>query len=288
MAKSSGFFGLRRGSTKSLTFSVLKGAQITKDRVTDVANPKTMSQTEQRIPFAQAVKFYKHAIAQLYRFAFQDKKAKESDYNAFIRHNVARACSVSLDNYKNNNYPSIGNYLMSAGDLVQADYNNNTSNFLLNVGTASGAVSTIGALTPVIKAKYPTLVDGDIVTFVLLTTSVGDDYELTEQKAPKMRIIQFVLDAESTVTLQSLGFTNMQSNDNVLMVSDMPTDAAWAGCVIFSRNTENGLRVSNAELAGETIWNNIIEGKSSIVAKKADAIDWGAKDMAILQGALAE
>ena len=33
MAKSSGYFGLRRGSTKSHTFSVLNGKQITKDRV---------------------------------------------------------------------------------------------------------------------------------------------------------------------------------------------------------------------------------------------------------------
>lgn len=33
MAKSSTYFGLRRGSTKSLTFSVADGKQITKDRV---------------------------------------------------------------------------------------------------------------------------------------------------------------------------------------------------------------------------------------------------------------
>lgn len=36
MAQSKGFFGLRKGSTKSLTFSVLDGKQITKDRVYDV------------------------------------------------------------------------------------------------------------------------------------------------------------------------------------------------------------------------------------------------------------
>ena len=32
MAKSPNFFGLRRGSTKSQTFSVVDGNQITKDR----------------------------------------------------------------------------------------------------------------------------------------------------------------------------------------------------------------------------------------------------------------
>ena len=48
MAKSKSFFGLRKGSTKTLTFSVLDGQQITKDRVTDVKNPRSKAQMEQR------------------------------------------------------------------------------------------------------------------------------------------------------------------------------------------------------------------------------------------------
>jgi len=58
MAKSDGFFGLRRGSTKSLTFAVNEGVQITKDRVTDVRNPRTASQMLQRMCLATAGKFY--------------------------------------------------------------------------------------------------------------------------------------------------------------------------------------------------------------------------------------
>lgn len=49
MAKSKGFFALRKGSTKSLTYSVLDGMQITKDRVYDVKNPRTESQMRQRM-----------------------------------------------------------------------------------------------------------------------------------------------------------------------------------------------------------------------------------------------
>ena len=48
MAKSKSFFGLRTGSTKSLTFQVYRGQQITKDRVTKVANPRSTLQMEQR------------------------------------------------------------------------------------------------------------------------------------------------------------------------------------------------------------------------------------------------
>lgn len=48
MAKSSTFFGLRRGSTKSLTFQIADGKQITKDRVSVVKNPRSQAQMVQR------------------------------------------------------------------------------------------------------------------------------------------------------------------------------------------------------------------------------------------------
>lgn len=58
MAKSKGFFGLRRGSTKSLTFSIYNGAQVTKDRIAFMSNPQTYDQGSQRALFAAAAKFY--------------------------------------------------------------------------------------------------------------------------------------------------------------------------------------------------------------------------------------
>lgn len=56
MAKSKSFFGLRTGSTKSLTFQVYRGQQITKDRVTRVSNPRSEAQMKQRaiIPIVAA------------------------------------------------------------------------------------------------------------------------------------------------------------------------------------------------------------------------------------------
>lgn len=49
MAKSTNFFGLRRGSTKAHTFQVYRGMQITKDRVTAVSNPQSDAQMQQRL-----------------------------------------------------------------------------------------------------------------------------------------------------------------------------------------------------------------------------------------------
>lgn len=58
MARSSSFFTLRSGSTKSLTFQKFRGLQVTKDRVSSVANPQTNSQMLQRykIPMVAAAR----------------------------------------------------------------------------------------------------------------------------------------------------------------------------------------------------------------------------------------
>lgn len=53
MATSKSFFGIRRGSTKDFTFSVYRGKQVTKSRVTSVANPQTLYQMEQRMRLVQ-------------------------------------------------------------------------------------------------------------------------------------------------------------------------------------------------------------------------------------------
>lgn len=60
MAKSRSFFGLRQGSTKTHTYQIYRGKQVTKDRVAEVRNPRTAKQTAHRLVFAvvsQATKF---------------------------------------------------------------------------------------------------------------------------------------------------------------------------------------------------------------------------------------
>ena len=51
MAKSKSFFGLRKGSTKSHTYSTLDGQQITKDRVYDNRRRRLQVHEEYCRPF---------------------------------------------------------------------------------------------------------------------------------------------------------------------------------------------------------------------------------------------
>lgn len=100
MAKSKSFFGLRRGSTKSHTYQVVYGQQITKDRVSSVHNPQTPRQNAQRIVFAtvsQAMKF----MGPIINHSFEGVPYGGKSLNRFAKLNLERLRAYSALDYQN-------------------------------------------------------------------------------------------------------------------------------------------------------------------------------------------
>lgn len=87
MAKSNGFFTLRRGSTKSLTFSVYNGKQITKDRVSKVSNPKSQKQQYQRAIMATVMAAYS-GMKEIVDHSFQGKSKGSENQREFMSRNL--------------------------------------------------------------------------------------------------------------------------------------------------------------------------------------------------------
>lgn len=101
MAKSKSFFGLRRGSTKSHTYSILNGQQITKDRVQSVANPKTQKQQFQRAIMATVMASYSE-MKEIEDHAFQGKKKGSENQREFMSRNLVAMRNAFLQ-YQDNN-----------------------------------------------------------------------------------------------------------------------------------------------------------------------------------------
>ena len=87
MAKSNSFFGLRKGSTKTLTFQVLNGKQITKDRVYTTTNPKTYNQMTQRACFATVAAAYR-TLAEICDHSFEGVEGKVLNQAEFVKRNI--------------------------------------------------------------------------------------------------------------------------------------------------------------------------------------------------------
>lgn len=117
MAKSKSFFGLRTGSTKSLTFQVYRGQQITKDRVYRVSNPRTDAQMQQRalIPIVAAAR---SALKGLVDHSFEGIPYGEASLKEFsslnLRAGALRVSSYSPIGYSN---PGFANLIVSTGTL---------------------------------------------------------------------------------------------------------------------------------------------------------------------------
>ncbi len=117
MAKSKSFFGLRTGSTKSLTFQVYRGQQITKDRVTRISNPRSDAQMRQRaiIPIVAASRA---ALKGLVDHSFEGVAYGEQSLKKFSELNL-RAGALEVVSYSPNGVsnPGFATLQVSAGTL---------------------------------------------------------------------------------------------------------------------------------------------------------------------------
>lgn len=126
MAQSKSFFGLRKGSTKSLTFQVLNGKQITKDRVYNVKNPQTLAQMQQRALMATVVTAYSSMKA-ICDHSYQGIEVGAKTMGEFLKSNIAElkkaVPDVNLTEYKTgvfaNNF-----YIVSKGTLTSLKHQN--------------------------------------------------------------------------------------------------------------------------------------------------------------------
>lgn len=201
MSKGNMLMGYARGAVGDLVFSRVKGNQVTKARNRQPSNPKTSKQVYQRAKFINAVRFYQRGVQNLFKFAYEDKTAQESDFNAFMRHNTARAVPVGKNASAETIYPAISNWITSFGSLngpqavighVATDdmsagrvYAVGTYNIspaeegqvlpsdtvdasvALKLSNAA-AINNFGAFCAALKVQFPDLMEGDIVTVTII------------------------------------------------------------------------------------------------------------------------
>lgn len=289
MAKRNPYWGKQRGKLGETVLSVNKGVQVQRAYNANPVNPKTKKQTGQRIVFACAVKFFKHAIAQQFKFAFEDKRQNESDYNAFMRHNINIAGSMTRKLYEDNSVAGYGPYVVSFGSLtpIKTTYTTGTG-FIVNFGTTlTAAPTTFQQVGNALKTGYG-LLDGDIITVVLVKGGLSNAYNVSNPAGSFFNVIQFKIgDSSDTRTLASFSpLFNFQANTTRLAFGE-GTPFISMGCVIVSRPTSKGLLVSTTELCldgiGKTRYNEYKKGGTYY---NEMVQDWGASQSAVLEGGL--
>lgn len=138
MAQSKSFFGLRTGSTKTLTFQVLNGKQITKDRVYNVKNPQTLAQMQQRALMATAVTAYSK-MKTICDHSFEGVQVGSKTMGEFIKNNLSILANampeINVTEYKSQTFAE-NKYMISKGTLNPVNSTVNGNNVRVDTGVA--------------------------------------------------------------------------------------------------------------------------------------------------------
>lgn len=311
MSKGSSYWGTATGKIGNTVVRVRKGVRVESAYQPNVSNPRSSGQVVQRGKFSDAVGFYKRAMANFFRMAFEDKKTNETDFNAFMRHNVSRAYVYSRQMVTGGEgaLPYIGKWLLSYGSLpnfpLTVDNTGIQSQTLLPESTE--AQTTMGTMFSAwIAAGFAQ--EGDICTVVRIMTSADsagyDEYSdeqlgllpgftytgtLLAGAPPMWKVDQYIVDSKSTVLLSSLRWLNYKTDGtNYFNFSDMVIDdspSARAAAVIFTRKTANGLLCSTTPLVWDKTGEAMMEQMGTDNWLEGQRKAWSSQNV-ILAGAL--
>lgn len=194
MAKSSSFFGLRRGSTKSLTFQVVDGKQVTKDRVTYVKNPRSYAQATQRSKMAAVADAYR-ALSTICDHSFESVAYGPASRRQFMSLNLARPIKPEPKGFV---LPIGVGLQVSKGTLGGLESVDGFKFFPTKQGV-TGSYPLDAAWVTSVLAQSPNLQAGDELTFVacaldqVMMTNVNG----TMMPTVKYAIASIVLDPTS-------------------------------------------------------------------------------------------
>ena len=260
MAQSKGFFGLRKGSTKSLTFSTLDGKQITKDRVYDVKNPRTESQMRQRMLMTTVGAAYK-MLKSIADHSFEGyssgmqcmRQFNSRNLNRFKQAAAAKG-SVAFNEYKDGDINPLP-FILASGSLPGFTYNLDDTSNLKIVGEKEGADFTTA------EGIYAALgvQRNDLITFCTVIGEGSTSNGVYSYKAGRFNIVRLYCDKSGSVAKPADAFTISTNNDQASISMStssnaitIKTGAADFGAVIQSRKNDSGWLRSDAVMVVAT------------------------------------
>lgn len=305
MSKGSSYWGTATGKIGNTVVRVRKGVRVESAYQPNVTNPRSTGQVVQRGKFADAVGFYKRAMANFFRMAFEDRKVNETDFNAFMRHNVSRAYVYSRQMVTGGEgaLPYIGKWLLTYGSLYSPEVKSSASGITVPMLAGSGEDTLSSSFSEWIQGGV--VQEGDILTIVRVMTSAdgagADEYSdealgllpgftytdaLPAGVGPVWKVNQYVVDTKNTATLaQQPWYKDTTGLINFEDMGKAATDSARAAAVIITRKTANGLLCSTSQL----VWNKKGEDMMTTMATEewlqGQRKAWSSQDV-ILAGAL--
>ena len=247
MAHLSGIISKISGSAGNLTFQRSNGMTYIREKVTQVANPRSEGQMRTRTKFTNIVAMYK-GIRPLLKNGFESKPKNLSDYNMFVKINMQRtpvyltkqavaggACVASSYQITQGSLPSI---------VVTGSGNGAKTDIYLG-GITLGANTTVAQFSQAVVDNNPDYKYGDQISFFRIAQKTNEETSIPYCRFSASKVL---LDASDTETklwdiVNRAGFTAV---DSVLGHSESNFVGAFGW--VHTRKTDGKTLVSSQSL----------------------------------------
>lgn len=264
MAKGNLFLGTAARSVGDVVMYRREGAQVSRVRVRNVANPKTNAQSIQRNFFAPVAKFFSPLSIVLARS--WEGLSKSKSYSAFLKNNITLARQNGWYLPKGTGFFPLP-YKLTQGSLPSFTYSIGENNdvFTANMPGATTETTTIGTLSAGLIANGYSA--GDVITFILITG--------TKTKGFIPHAVQFEIDSTNQTLLQTIfnriPDVSIESASGALNFNIRGSQWA-AGAVVIARYSNNVWRRSTQSLVVDT---GLMEAVTSAEAIAAAIASYG-------------
>lgn len=290
------YVGDARGKLGAAVYLRAKGQTLVRGYNPSPLNRRTTSQQSQRAVFSSAVRFYSRGVQNLFTFAFEDRRTKESDYNAFMRYNAKMGPYFGPEQNSNDAYPALAPFIMTRGSLQGKIIHWNITPYVVFGYMSSDPGSTVAGISRAIINSDSNYQEGDILTFVYINTwrapgSPSDPYSTQQDEEPEWTIMQLILDTSDTTVLSSPYWRISYDSGEGLRLFGTGTGQGGSFCsgaaFVHSRIRDGKVLVSDSVLSLNQYGNLAYDYSRSETWYNKVMLAWGAEQESILQGAVA-
>lgn len=242
-----------RGASQRLGGMVLyqlKGQTLARELAPAVTNPRTPAQMDNRVRLQNVVSVYRANRAWM-KGAFENKKEKESDYNAFVSANLASSQVAFTKQQAAAGAAVAAPYQISSGSLGSIEQSVSESELQTNLYLGALAISnatTVGDFSSALISNNNNIVQGMQLSLILniqqVNQATGIPYIIT-------RAYEVILDAANTELLSTYYPEGLLANgggaDNILY-ADLSEQGNGAASFILSHTVSATTRVSEQSL----------------------------------------
>ena len=252
-----------RGAKQRLAGAVLyqnNGQTLIRELAAKISNPRTASQMTQRVKLSNCVAVYR-ANKFWMKYAFEDKKPKESDYNAFIGENISSNVVALTKSEVNAGAAVAAPYTVTRGSLGSIEQTLDGTLLLTNLYLLNGlnlSTTTVGEFSRQLIAANNGIVEGMQLSFI---ANIQQRNNLTGVPYLVVRAYEVILDTSNTRQLTEyfptgLLYADQAQAEQWCVAADLENLGQGAFAFILSHTVGGVTRVStqSLQIVGNTVY----------------------------------